>query len=55
MPVVEYAGSLVYESVVVGEYLEEKFPSPALMPESAEGKARDRYMVEMSKRVRIYV
>lgn len=52
VPVVEFGNSLIYESIVVGEFIEEKFPSPALMPSTPEGRARDRYLVELSKRVR---
>ena len=54
VPLIEYQGAVNYESFVLQEYLEEKFPEhPRLAASTPEKRARDKYMVELSKRVRI--
>jgi glutathione S-transferase len=35
-------GQIIAESEVINEYLEDKFPTPALLPKSPEGRARVR-------------
>ncbi|GIT35205.1 MAG: hypothetical protein Ct9H300mP4_15240 [Gammaproteobacteria bacterium] len=35
-------GHVVYESTIINEYLEEKFPQIPLMPKTSQGKARVR-------------
>ena len=53
VPLIEYQGAVNYESFVLQEYLEEKFPQhPRLSADTPEGRARDKYIVELSKRVR---
>ena len=49
---IEYQGTISYESLALGEFIEEKFPdSPKLAAHTPEERARDKYMVELSKRV----
>jgi glutathione S-transferase len=42
VPVLIHEGQVIPESAVITEYLEDRFPRPALMPESAIGRARVR-------------
>lgn len=42
VPTLVHDGHVVYESTIINEYLEEKFPQPPLMPKTSEGKARVR-------------
>jgi glutathione S-transferase len=42
IPALDAEGTIVAESEVINEYLEDKYPSPALMPKSAEGRAKVR-------------
>ena len=52
VPLIEYQGAINYESFVLQEFLEEKFPEHTkLSADTPEGRARDKYMVELSKRV----
>ena len=54
VPLIEYQGVVNYESFVLQEYLEEKFPEHTrLSAATPEGRARDKYIVELSKRVRL--
>ena len=41
-PALEADGMIIGESEVINEYLEEKFPTPALLPKSPEARARVR-------------
>ena len=41
-PALEADGLLIPESEVINEYLEDKYPTPALMPKSPEGRAKVR-------------
>ena len=41
-PALETDGLVIGESEVINEYLEDKFPTPALLPKDAEGRARVR-------------
>ena len=41
-PSLEVDGTIIGESEVINEYLEDKFPSPPLLPKSPEGRARVR-------------
>jgi glutathione S-transferase len=45
VPVLEEAGWLLPESAVVGEYLEERFPEPPLLPADAGERAAARVLV----------
>jgi glutathione S-transferase len=46
VPVLVEEGAWVYESALCNEYLEEKYPTPALAPQDAGEKARMRLWVE---------
>ncbi len=41
-PSLEVDGTIIGESEVINEYLEDKFPNPPLLPKSPEGRARVR-------------
>ena len=41
-PALDADGLLIPESEVINEYLEDKYPTPALMPKSPEGRAKVR-------------
>jgi len=45
VPVLQHEGSRIFDSTIIMEYLEERFPSPALMPSTAAARARAR-MIE---------
>src|SRR5271155_4396455 len=42
VPAFDADGLIIPESEVINEYLEDKFPTPALMPKSPEGRAKVR-------------
>jgi len=44
IPALDADGMIIAESEVINEYLEDKFPTPALLPKSAEGRARVRLL-----------
>jgi glutathione S-transferase len=46
VPVLVEEGAWVYESAICNEYLEEKYPTPALAPSEAGAKAQMRLWVE---------
>jgi glutathione S-transferase len=46
VPVLVEEGAWVYESALCNEYLEEKYPTPALAPQDAGAKAQMRLWVE---------
>ena len=48
MPVLKYAGDVVYESDTVNEYLEEVFPEPPLMPSEPARRAQVRNWIAYS-------
>jgi len=41
-PALDADGMIIGESEIINEYLEEKFPTPALLPKSPEARARVR-------------
>ncbi len=43
-PALDADGLLIPESEVINEYLEDKFPTPALIPKSPEGRAKVRIL-----------
>ena len=43
-PLLDANGLLIGESEVINEYLEDKFPQPALLPKDPEGRARSRIL-----------
>ncbi|MDA0367726.1 MAG: glutathione S-transferase family protein [Proteobacteria bacterium] len=46
VPSIRHDGQIVYESAVVNEYLDEVFPTPALMPSTPHGRAMARVWVD---------
>ena len=42
VPTLVHNGHVIYESTIINEYLEEKFPQTPLMPKTSQGKARVR-------------
>jgi len=42
VPTLDADGAIIAESEVINEYLEDKFPSPPLLPKTPEGRARVR-------------
>src|SRR5712691_3545873 len=47
IPCLDADGLMIPESEVINEYLEEKFPSPALLPRTPEGKAQVRLFTRL--------
>ena len=43
IPTLDADGQVIAESETINEYLEDKFPTPALLPKSPEGRARVRW------------
>src|SRR5271167_2240683 len=43
-PALDADGFMIPESETINEYLEDKFPAPALLPKSPEGRARVRIL-----------
>lgn len=48
VPVLEDDGLVVYESLAILEYLEERHPSPPLLPPNPAGRARTRQLMHAS-------
>ncbi|NIO09033.1 MAG: hypothetical protein GTO40_13855, partial [Deltaproteobacteria bacterium] len=46
VPVLEDNGTVLFESCVINEYLEEKYPDPSLMPRDPRGRGRLRNLVD---------
>jgi glutathione S-transferase len=46
VPVLIDNGAVIYESSVINEYLDEKYPNPPLMPSDPTGRARVRIWVD---------
>src|SRR6266404_70295 len=46
-PSLEVDGTIIGESEVINEYLEDKFPNPPLLPKSPEGRARVRIITRV--------
>ena len=46
VPVLEDDGAVVYESAIIGEYLEEKYPAIRLMPSDLAERARARIWID---------
>ena len=46
IPVLEDAGKILFESCIINEYLDEKYPDPPLMPRDPYLRARGRILVD---------
>jgi glutathione S-transferase len=46
VPVIEDNGVVIYESSVINEYLDERYPTPPLMPSDPGGKASVRILLD---------
>ena len=46
VPVLEDDGTVLFESCVINEYLDEKYPDPPLMPRDPRGRGRVRNLVD---------
>ncbi len=44
VPAMEDEGTVLYESTIINEYLEERYPTPPLLPHDPAGRARARLM-----------
>lgn len=48
VPVVRHGDTVVFESSVINEYLEEVFPNPSLLPKSPECRAQARIWIDFA-------
>jgi len=46
VPVLTDDGTVLYESCIINEYLEEKYPNPPLLPKEPDRKARARILID---------
>lgn len=46
VPVLRHEGATIHESAIINQYLDERFPSPPLMPASPAGRARARIWID---------
>ncbi|MGQ0792705.1 MAG: glutathione S-transferase family protein [Deltaproteobacteria bacterium] len=46
VPAIIDDGQIIYESSIINEYLEDKYPSPPLMPSAAADRARVRILID---------
>lgn len=46
VPVLEDGGAVIYESAIIDEYLDEKYPAVALMPKDCAARAQARIWVD---------
>ena len=48
VPALQGDGLVIAESEIINEYLEEKYPSPALLPKSPEDRAKVRFLTRLN-------
>jgi glutathione S-transferase len=48
IPALQHEDLVIAESEIINEYLEEKFPSPPLLPKSPEDRAKVRFLTRMN-------
>ena len=48
IPALQADGLVIAESEIINEYLEEKYPSPALLPKSPEDRAKVRFLTRLN-------
>jgi glutathione S-transferase len=48
VPALQADGLVIAESEIINEYLEEKYPSPALLPKSPEDRAKVRFLTRLN-------
>ena len=48
IPALDADGTIIPESEIINEYLEEKFPTPALLPKSPEARAKVRLLTRFN-------
>ena len=46
VPVLQDGDAVIYESIIINEYLDEVYPDPALLPPSAAGRAEARIWID---------
>ncbi len=46
VPVLKHDGAVIYESAIINEYIEERFPEPALMPSEPAMRATARVWID---------
>jgi len=46
VPTVQIDNAIIYESLIVNDYIEEAYPEPALSPKNPKDRAHDRVLVE---------
>lgn len=46
VPVLTDDATVLYESLIINEYLDEKYPNPSLMPKDAAKKAKARILID---------
>ncbi|MCH7943115.1 MAG: glutathione S-transferase family protein [Proteobacteria bacterium] len=46
VPVFKHDGAVIYESAIINEYIEERFPEPALMPSDPKARAMARIWID---------